>query len=278
MIVSVLILLVSVLALTVTATAAFPGVNADFPPMPEGASSGSVTGKVYKTVTTDAVPFAYVAIVNAANTSIVYMTTTSDDTGRFRFNTIPSTGSSNAYRIIAMADGFKKGSTDTFAIPSGVKIFVDVQILPDPNAVTNTTTEEAISVGGRVTEVGSNNFIPSADVYIINPTTEDVYYSTSTDLLGVYEFTGLTDYNTVYQVKVSKDGYKNGYSGQFKAEPDAMVDVSVTMERMPVEITPTATPVVTDAAQPSATPAPGFGVVMAVLASAIVVAIAGRRR
>lgn len=283
MIVPILIILISVLFTTVTATADYPGVNHNAPPMPPGDGPGSITGHAYKTVSTDVVPNIYVAIVNASNTSEIYVTGTTDDTGRYRFNGVNSTGGGEAYRLIARGAGFTDGQSGPFSIPSGVKVFVDVQILPIENyAPTPDPSKAPGSVSGRVTEMGTGFPMSGAAVSIVSPTMSDtVYFTTTSDPNGVFRFSNLDDFTTSYQVKVSSEGYKDGYSLIFQVEPGVTTDMSVVMEQKPQQITPFPTrDPTTDNSQVSPTPqpSPGFGVVLAVLASAIVVAIAGRKK
>ncbi|CAJ37668.1 carboxypeptidase-like regulatory domain-containing protein [Methanocella arvoryzae] len=277
-----IILLASLLISSIPASAAYPGPNTGLPPMPDGYSPGSVTGKVYKTVTTDAVPFIYVALVNASNTSMIYMTTTSDETGRYRFIGISST-SGSAYRIIAKDPAYTDGQTEPFGIPSGTKVFVDVQILPKENYQPTPDPSQAPgTASGRVTQIGTGAPLYGATVCLVSPTNADIVYeTTTTDQNGVFRFTDLTDFETPYQIRVSQDGFKDGYSLIFQVEPGVTTDLSVAMDLKPPEITPFPTrDPTTDGSQTSPTPepSPGFGVAIAILASAIGVAIAGRKK
>lgn len=278
MIVLAVVLTVSILFSSGLVTAAYPKANKEFPPTPPGDSPGSVTGHVYKTVTTDAVPFVYVAIVNAADPKVVYATGETDDTGRFRFNGISSTGGGNAYRIIAMQEGFTAGDSGPFAIPSGLKIFLDVKITQNGDATPLPgSVQPNGSVMGKVTEVGTNAAMSDASVSIVSPTNPDqVYYSTTTDSNGIYVFEQLNDFTTSYQVRVIMSGYKDGYSLVFQVEPGTTIDENIALDHRPVEITPfaDATPR-TDTSEPTPTttgaglPIPGFELLMALFAVTI---------
>jgi hypothetical protein len=285
-IVLIVILLASIVLSTVPAAAGYPGVNTGYPAMPAGASPGQVTGHVYKYVTTDAMANVYVAIVNAANTSMIYGTTTSDDTGRYRFIGIPSTGGGSAYRIVAKEAGYTNGVTEPFGIGSSDKAFVDVQILP---ATVTATPRPNLADGiviGKVTEVGTGTPMVGVTVDIVNPSNEEtVYYTTTTDQNGIYKFGNLSDFSTSYQVRATKNGYKNGYSLLFQAESGTTLDMNVVMDLKPPEITPFATanpyenlPTATPETQSSGLPIPGFELLLALISLAIVVAAAGRNK
>lgn len=279
------IILISILISTTIATAAgYPGANSNQPPMAPGDGVGSITGYVHKTVTTDRVPGIYVAIVNASNTSMIYATTTSDDNGQYRFVAVNSTAGGAAYRIIARGEGYDDGQTGTIVLRSGDKPFVNVQILPKENyAPTPDPSKAPGSVSGRVTEMGTGVPMSGAAVSIVSPTMPDtIYFTTTADQNGVFRFSNLNDFETSYQVRVSSEGYKDGYSLIFQVEPGVTTDMSVVMDHKPKEITPfpTRDPTVVDGSQasPTAQPAPGFGAILAMIASAIVVGIAGRKK
>ena len=283
MIVFALVLTLSVLFSSGLVTAAYPQANTAYPPMPAGYSSGSVTGFVYKTVTTDAVPFAYIAIVNAANPNLIYATMETDETGRYRFNSI---NSGIGYRLIAKHEGFTDGDSGPFILPAG-KIFKDVKITQNGDAgqITGPLLPNG-SVMGKVTEVGTNRLMSGASVNLVSPTDSTiVYYSTSTDTNGVYRFEQLNDFTTSYQIQVMQSGYKDGYSLVFQVESGTTIDENIVLDHRPLEITPfaDATPR-TDTTEPTPTtagaglPIPGFELLIALSAVAIGVGIASRNQ
>lgn len=270
MIVTLVMLLVATVASALPATAAYPGGNTPYPPH---SVTGSIGGVVFTHVTSDRVPNVYVAIVNAANTSMIYDVTTAKDDGSYRIYGVAAV-SGGAYKIIARAEGYEMGVSAATGCDGGLD-FMNVEMLPKATATpAPQAAQKSGSVTGRITESGTNAAIPGATVSMVSSTNSDnVYFTTTTDKNGVFRFDDLNDFNTAYQLKVTATGYQDGYSILFSAEPGTAVDLNVNMVHRAAEITPfadsTRAPNPTEEQTAGAAGSPGFELPVALAALVI---------
>ena len=141
---AIMIMSLIAVALPVT-TAAYPtsfggsGVGQNqYPAMPTGWASGSVTGRVTTQNTTVGLGGAYVSIVNASNNSMEYFNVTADAMGYYQMTGVNSTANDNAYQMYANLSPFGEGISHAFGVNSGATSTTSVVIFTKAAKITVT--------------------------------------------------------------------------------------------------------------------------------------------
>jgi len=256
----------AILAFT-PACAIKPSVNQTYPPMPEGALPGNVTGKLSTFNTTHGIAGAYVAIVNASNVSVAYAISMTDQAGNYSFSNVNSTGGQPGYRIFAMKDGIGEGYSNMFEVtPSETSFAAVIMIGPDsptpsptplPTPAPYPVSSGTGYVSGRI-KMGNGQGIYGATVTIVNAGNDAFAYgSTTTDSYGFYGMeTNSVSSEPVFRLLVHKDGYQDMYSVTFSLLPygSAMINLTDNSLVPSPTSTPSPTPTPSPAATPSAAP------------------------
>jgi hypothetical protein len=254
--------LAAILAFT-PACAIKPSVNQTYPPMPEGALPGDITGKLSTYNVNQGIADAYVAIVNASNVSVAYAISTTDQAGNYSFSNVNSTDGQPRYRIFTMKDGIGEGYSNMFEVtPSGTIFVPTIMIVPDAPAPSPTPSPTPAPypvssgtgyVSGRI-KTGNGQGMYGATITVVNAGNDAFTYgSTMTDSNGFYgmETNGVST-EQVFQVLVHKDGYQDMYSVTFSLLPYGSAMINITDNSFVPS--PTSTPSPAPSPSPAATP------------------------
>jgi len=120
------------------ASAAEPYVHQDYPPMPAGESSGSISGKVTTSNVSEGLPGVHIYVVNASNTSVEYASSYTDQSGRFSFTGVNASGSGYVYRIYGKNE-YGEGISNNFPVYPMTTATANLVIIP-PSTYTPTPT------------------------------------------------------------------------------------------------------------------------------------------
>lgn len=287
----------SLLLLAVALVAALPMVaavcaTAPFPPMAPGHSPGCVSGAIL-TNTSRGIAGASVSIVNSANNSVVYFTTTTDSGGSFSFAYVNSTNGSAVYRLFATAIGYDNGTSSAFAVGSGTTASLNVVLSRNYSVATPSPTPVPGpgDVAGYVTTGNASKGVSGAKVSLVQATNPYVpLTSTTTDGIGRFTFGGVAYLASPgYQLKVEKEGYESKFSKPFQIVSGLEVRKDVSLNStggsdsgnttVKKDVDTKATPTLRPATStPAAKPAvPGFEA-LAALAGIVLVAAVARKR
>lgn len=257
--ISVVLALTVVLCVIVVSVASLSSQS--YPPMRAGDISGSISGRVI-TNQSAGINNSYVAIVNAANTEILYAYGYTDTGGYYRFSSVNSTRGGTAYKVYAKS-GDNSAYSTAFAVDSGNNSDIQPLVLIPPTPTPTPLPGPVADVDGYITEAGSNTKIDGVYVMIVDATNNTVYEITKTGNNGYYRFFSVSKSPASgYRLHFGRDGYDEVYSPPFVIDSPDLYRYNVSLYRIQVSPTPVVnetnvTPNPT--AQPSPTAKPGTG-------------------
>lgn len=241
-----LVLLVLIIA-TVLPMLPVASASQQYPPMGQGETVGSVTGRVI-TNASAGMSGITVYIVNAADTGIHYASSTTDGNGNYAFAGVNSTNGSAIFRIMATASGYDDTSSSAFSVSSGTTSTISVMMTRNYSLATATPVPvpRPGDITGYVRVENSSKGIDNVKVSLVKSDNRYVTISsTYTDNNGYYRFGGVSYLSSPgYQLRIQKDGYEELFTPSFLIVSDSTVarDVSITPNDQ-TDVLPTATAV-----------------------------------
>lgn len=262
-----------------------------YPPMAPGQNTGSVTGRV-TTNASVAMPGVTVYIVNASNSTIRYMSSSTDNDGYFTFAGVNSTNSAAVYRIFGTASGYDNATSSAFSVSSGTTSTAYVMLTRNYSIATPTPVPPAGpgDIVGYIRVENTTKGIINARVSLVTARVQYVTItSVITDSNGRYHFSGV-DYlaSPGYKLRVEKDGYNEKFTAPFlivsgstvtkdiSLTPSAAANATPAATVTPLPGTPTPTP--SSSATPQANPGlPGFEIATALAGMTMAYALAKKK-
>lgn len=262
-----------------------------FPPMLPGETTGSVTGRV-TTNASAAMSGVTVYVVNAADSGVQYLSSSTDSNGYFTFAGVNATNGSAAYRIMATATGYDNTTSSAFPVNSGTTATAYVMMTRNYSIVTPTPTPVPGpgDIAGTIKIENTTKGIVNARVSLVKADLQYVTITSAvTDSSGRYHFSGVEYLSSPgYKLRVEKDGYNEKFTAPFMIVSGSTVtqDVSLSLSSS-ANTTPTATATPdpwTPTPQPSPTASPkanagipGFGIVAALAGITLAYALARKQ-
>jgi len=132
------------------AIASQPSENVSPPPMdPGNPYQGAITGRITTQNTSQVLPGAYVAIVNAANVSQAFYEGRTNESGFYYFpavnNTVAGDSTVLSYKVFAYMDGVGEGISNQFGVSENSVARVDLAISAKPAKIVVTASRNNIA-------------------------------------------------------------------------------------------------------------------------------------